>query len=184
MRRSPEKRLPPGFARWNMEATELIHEIRSTARCLADPMALEGCPLFPSGSLWALFEALTRSRGVPAIVDVARSLRVSKQAAHRIVRSAARAGYIELVSNPGDRRILQVRLTGAGRAMLADARARETRWAIVVLNGYSLRELRQVSVLLRVLRHRVLWLEREHDRDLLDLDLDDPRNRDLGDLME
>jgi DNA-binding MarR family transcriptional regulator len=180
------KQPPPQFVQWRFEAMELVHEIRSTARCLADPLDIEGEPLFPSGALWLLLETLTRLRAVPAIADVARALRVSRQAAHRIVRSAARAGYVELLSNPRDRRILQVRLTDGGRAMLAVARAREAQWAFVMLNGYSLHRLRQISAFLRLLRHRVLTFERERDRDMREYDLGSGALYDhgLGDLME
>jgi DNA-binding MarR family transcriptional regulator len=180
------KKPPPRFVQWRFEATELVHEIRSTARCLADPLAIEGEPLFPSGPLWSLLVTLTRLRAVPAIADVARALRVSRQAAHRIVRSAARAGYVELMSNPRDRRIIQVRVTDGGRTMLAGARAREAQWAFVMLNGYSLHQLREVSAFLRLLRHRVLTFERERDRDMREYDLGsgDLHDDGLGELME
>ena len=70
-----------------------------------------------------------------AIADVARALGVKRQTAHELVHATAAAGYVELLPNRDDRRILQVFLTAQGRAELARVRTSEAVWLQLLLRG-------------------------------------------------
>ena len=107
-----------------------------------------------------LLRAIERSRYCCAIADVARRLRVSRQRAHQIARSAARIGAVELLTNPDDRRIVQVFLTRASRAELAAARSAERAWAAALLLGLDAHTMETTARVLRVIRQRLMRDER------------------------
>ncbi len=92
-------------------------------------------------------------------------LRISRQAAREIAHDAVRVGYLELHSNPQDRRILQLRLTPCGSAVLRATQTREAAWVIALLNGLGTREIAATAHVLRVLERRLVRAERERRRD-------------------
>jgi len=55
------------------------------------------------------------------LVELARRLGVTRQAASQIVRQIERKGFLERTTDPGDGRAVLVRHTPAGRALLLDA---------------------------------------------------------------
>ena len=87
-------------------------------------------------------------------------LRISRQAVREIAHDAERVGYLELHSNPQDRRILQLRLTPCGSAVLRATQAREAAWVIALLNGLGTREIEATAHVLRVLERRLFRAER------------------------
>jgi len=99
-----------------------------------------------------------------AIADVARAVGVRRQAAHRLVYEAVRAGVIELVPHPQDRRLLQVAVTPEGRRELAAARIAEQAWLATLLNGLGDHELKATVHVVRVIRQRLERDARERDR--------------------
>jgi DNA-binding MarR family transcriptional regulator len=96
--------------------------------------------------------------------DVARALRITRQAAHKLVYRAVTAGRVELLPNPDDRRILQVFLTPRGRADLAGLRTAEGIWLQMLLGGLADRRMVAVTQVLRVIRQRLERDERERRR--------------------
>lgn len=54
--------------------------------------------------------------------DIARSLRLTRQAVHSTIQGLVKRGIFELADDPTDRRIKIVQLTEMGRAMRADGR--------------------------------------------------------------
>ena len=144
---------------WEREATVLIHEILATAERLAAARDGAGRRIMRAEADAKLLAAIARSHGCPSISDLARALRISRQAAHRLVSSAARAGRVNLCPNVDDRRILQVELTAVGRALLNAERSTEASWVITLLNGLDRREIARIAEVLAVIRRRLARAE-------------------------
>src|SRR5258705_11415510 len=149
---------------WDLAATELIDEIVATAERVAAACAPSGDRVFPDDAESRLLRVVTRSPYCLAIADVARALRVARQAAHKLVYGAVAAGHVELLPNHDDRRILQVFLTAQGRAELARVRTAEGVWLRLLLSGLPDRQLATVTHVLRVIRQRLERDERERRR--------------------
>jgi DNA-binding MarR family transcriptional regulator len=148
------------MAAWSHAQAELINEIVSTADRIAAVRSTNGVPIFRTDSLWSLLRAIERSRYCCAIADAARLLGVSRQRAQQIVRTAESRGAIELLTNPDDRRILQMRLTTVARDQLAAARQAESTWIAELLLGLDEHRLSTTTHVLRVIRHRLRRDER------------------------
>ena len=108
-----------------------------------------------------LLGALERSQYCCSISDAARLMRLPKQRLHETARKAELAGVVELVSNPDDRRIVQILLTRAGRARLSAARSIQNHWRNALLNGLDRHRLTTTVQVLRVIRQRLQRDERE-----------------------
>ena len=154
-----QNRLDPWSA-----AADLIFEITATAERIAKARNWAGERAQRSDSTWRLLEALERSRYCLAIADVARALGMRRQSAHELVHATAAAGYVELLSNPDDRRILQVFLTPQGQAELSRVRTTEGVWLQLLLSGLADRRMATVTHVLRVIRQRLERDERERRR--------------------
>ena len=141
---------------------ELIDEITSAARQIASARDSYGQPLFRTDGVWRVLTTVARSPYCLAISDLARALGIRKQAAHELAYAAARANYIELASNPDDKRILQALLTPRGRAELTAVQADRSTWLMILLNGLGDHEMAAATHIVRVIRQR---LER-HAREL------------------
>ena len=107
---TPRKRGAP-FQRRRVAEHELIDEIASAARRIADARDWSGAPVFRADGVWRVLATVASSTYCLAIADLGRALGVRKQVAHELAHSAARAQVIELASNPQDKRILQALLT-------------------------------------------------------------------------
>jgi DNA-binding MarR family transcriptional regulator len=149
---------------WDVAAKDLIDEIVVTAERVAAACAPSGERVFPGDPKSRLLRAVARSPYCLAIADVARTLRVTRQAAHKLVYGAVATGSVELLPNPDDRRILQVFLTAQGRAELARVRTAEGVWLQLLLSGLADRQMAAVTQVLRVIRQRLERDERERRR--------------------
>ena len=101
------------------EEAAFIQAIAATATLLREARGVGGEPVYPTDARHDLLAALERIGGWPSISELARALRVSKQAAREQVIGAARAGLLELLPDPHDRRSIQVGLTAGGKRLLA-----------------------------------------------------------------
>ena len=135
---------------------ELINEIVATAECTLRARSPVGIPIIRRDPIALLLRAVDRSPYCCAIADVARLLRVSRQRAHQIARSAERIGAVELLTNPDDRRIVQVFLTRASRAELDAARSAEKIWAACLLLGLNEHAMARTTRVLRAIRQRLM----------------------------
>jgi DNA-binding MarR family transcriptional regulator len=151
----PRKRREAPFERRRAAEQDLIDEITCAARRIASARDQCGEPVFRTDGIWRLLVTVARSPYCLAIADLARALRVRKQAAHELAHSAARAEVIELVPNPDDKRLLQALLTTRGRAALATARMAQARWLATLLNGLGDHELAATTRVVRVIRQRL-----------------------------
>lgn len=158
---STHRRTPP-LERRRAAEQDLIDEITSAARRIAEACDDDGRPLFRTDGVWRVLTTVAHSPYCLAISDLARALGIRKQAAHELAYAAARAGYIELASNPDDKRILQALLTPRGRSELAGVRAHRSTWLMILLNGLGDHEMAAATHVVRVIRQR---LER-HAREL------------------
>lgn len=153
----------PPASKWaasSRSELDLIDEIVATAELVFRARSSGGVPLVRRDPIGLLLRAIDRSQYCCAIADVARLLRVSRQRAHQIARGAERIGAVELLSNPDDRRIVQVFLTRAARSELAAARAEERIWAASLLLGLDRHRMSETTRVLRVIRQRLMRDER------------------------
>jgi DNA-binding MarR family transcriptional regulator len=143
---------------------DLIDELTIAAERIAAARDWHGEPVYRTDGAWRVLATVARSEYCLAISDLARTLRVRKQAAHELAHEAVRAGVVELVPNPQDKRILQLLLTPKGRAELAAARTAEEVWLATLLNGLGDLELKATMRVVRVIRRRLERDARELER--------------------
>ena len=98
----------PALTVWRNAAFDLRREITATAEAIADARTIHGEHIIRTDAPWRVVEAVAHSHYCLAIADVARVLGVARQTAHPFVHAAARQGFLELMPNPHDRRILQL----------------------------------------------------------------------------
>ena len=134
---------------------DLVDEITNAAQRIADGRDWNGEPVYRSDGVWRVLATVASSSYCLAIADIARALRLRRQAAHRLAHQAVRAGVIELVPNPQDKRLLQAEVTPNGRAQLAAARIAEQAWLTRLLNGLGDHELKATLRVVRVIRQRL-----------------------------
>ena len=146
---------------WRNEAVKFIREIAATAELMQKARGDDGELVFRTDARYRLLSALERIGGDPSISELARMLRISKQAARQGVIVAARAGLLELLPDPFDRRSIRIALTPRARHALASAHACEFSWVIALLSGLGTREMRLVAHVHRVIRRRLQRNERE-----------------------
>jgi DNA-binding MarR family transcriptional regulator len=137
------------------ERAEFLRAITATATLLWQARDINGEPIHPTDARYQVLAALERIGGWPSISELARALRVSKQAAREHVVGAARAGLLELLPDPHDRRSIQVGLTAEGKRSLAGVHARQFLFGAHLLNGLEPRDMRLASHVLRVIRGRL-----------------------------
>lgn len=157
-RRDPKPR--PNI--WLTEALVLICEITAAAECVAAACDVDGAPIVAADPESRMLRVLGRARGRLSISDIGRSLRISRQAARKVVIAAADRGLVELGTNRHDRRLVAVELTGWGRSEREAAGARERGWAITLLNGLDVPAMRATAHILRVIRQRLQRDERAY----------------------
>jgi DNA-binding MarR family transcriptional regulator len=157
----PKRRQPrPGHVR-SMAERDLVDEITLAARRIADARDPSGEPIFRTDGVWRVISTIERSNYCLAIADLARAMRLSRQAAHELAHAAERAGVIELAANHDDRRILQALLTPIGRSRLKAGRSAESIWLTTLLNGLGDNELAATTRVVTVIRQRLERDQRE-----------------------
>ena len=78
--------------------------------------------------------------GEVTVRQVAEYMRVAPSTASRLVNGAVEAGYVETTSSPVDRRSTVLRLTAAGRQLLRNSTAYQTRVYEQATKGWSPQE--------------------------------------------
>jgi DNA-binding MarR family transcriptional regulator len=145
------------FDRWSAAVRTLIDEVMATSERIR---AAQGHSR--RGSTFAtlrLLRVVAASNRYLAIAEAGRVLRLSRQAAHETVVRAAAAGFVELLPNRDDRRILQIELTPLGRSVLAKHEAKLSAWLGDLLIGLPGRDLATVIDVLRGFRERIVRAE-------------------------
>jgi DNA-binding MarR family transcriptional regulator len=108
--------------RSTQRALWLFSEIRSTASCLRAAQYAIVREFGLNEKRWLLLVTIKKSNCFLSISDLARAMRISRQAAHRLSLRLAAAGFVELLPNRDDRRILQIDLTARGKSVIAQIR--------------------------------------------------------------
>ena len=152
------------FNEFHVEATAFLLEIVRAADCLRAARAFDGAPALYLGARWQLLRAIERCGGAPTFADLARLLKMSRQAAREQALNTAEAGLVELIAAPDDRRMLQVALTPAGRRELERQRLPDFGWVFTLLKGLEPSAMRETNHVLRVLRLRLERYRREMRR--------------------
>ena len=152
------------FVERRLAEHDLIDEITTAAERIAAARDWNAEPVYRTDGVWRVLVTVAKSPYCLAIADVARAVGVRRQAAHRLVYEAVRAGVIELVPHPQDRRLLQVAVTPEGRRELAAARIAEQAWLATLLNGLGEHELKATLRVVRVIRQRLERDARELER--------------------
>jgi DNA-binding MarR family transcriptional regulator len=162
----PERTRPreAPFLRRQVAEHDLIDEIVSTARRIAEARDWNGEPVYRTDGIWRVLTTIAGSPYCLAIADLGRALHVRKQVAHELAHDAARQRFIALESNPDDKRILQAVLAPRGRAELAAARTAESVWRATLLNGLRDHELKATALVIASIRHRLERHAREWEK--------------------
>ncbi len=114
------------FQRRRVAEQDLIDEITSAARRIAEARDWNGDPVFRTDGVWRVLSTVASSHYCLAIADLGRALGVRKQTARQLAYAAARARVIELAPNPQDKRLLQALLTPSGRELARRKAGRRT----------------------------------------------------------
>jgi hypothetical protein len=96
--------------RWGIAATVMVYEIAAAADAIAKARHWDHELVFRRDARWAMLRTIERTDGCPSMSDLARALRISRQAARRLAVKAAQARLVDLLPNPDDRRIIRQRL--------------------------------------------------------------------------
>jgi DNA-binding MarR family transcriptional regulator len=155
-----------GRRRWlgnlqRAEGAQFVRGIIDTAALIQQAHDASGEPVFRTDAQYKLLGALELIGGWPSISELARAMRVSKQATREQVIAAGRSRLLELLPDPRDRRSIQIGLTPSGKKELTAARLRELTLITMLLGGLGARDMRLVAHVLRVMRARLLRAERE-----------------------
>lgn len=141
--------------RWLQKALLLVEEIQRTATQIA---AVRNALVRDFGldrHRWAVLLAVARSDYCLSISDLARVLKQSRQATHRMAVTLACNGWIELLPNQDDRRILQLQLTPAGKSVIEQIRRRFTNSVMEFSTHLDGRAIHAATEVLSSLRARI-----------------------------
>jgi DNA-binding MarR family transcriptional regulator len=93
-----------------------------------------------TGIQFTILDMLSRRRGLSA-AELARNFFVSPQTMGEIVGGPDRRGLVERVESPENRRVLQIELSAAGRALLRHAEKQVARAEAEFLDGLDARSV-------------------------------------------
>lgn len=115
-----------------------------------------------SSGRFGLLRTLVRD-GPTTVADIARSRPVARQGVQRLADGLAAEGLVVYVPNPRHRRSDLVRITPKGERVCREMAHRLERHAATLAEGFSARELRTASKVLRALRQRLAETPRDDD---------------------
>lgn len=150
--------------RWRGEAGFLVNEIRYTAAALdlarTTLARRDGRWGFAGGNprRHAALKALSRRSVCRTIPELARELRCSRQAAHRLTIKLARRGLVSVEPIRLGSRVLYIDLTMAGKRALEDAESSADACLDAIGDGLDIREMRALGTTLRRIRERAAAL--------------------------
>lgn len=150
--------------RWRRELELLIADIRHTAAALdlarATLARRDGRWGFAGGNprRHSALTALSHRSLCRTIPELARELRCSRQAAHRLTIALARRGLVSVEPIRDDRRVLYIDLTSAGKRALADAEYSANTCLDAIGDCLDIREMRALGTALHRIRERAAAL--------------------------
>jgi len=164
--RAPRPTLQEHLRLWRREAQMLIDEIRYTAAALDLARQVvarrDGRWGFAGGNArrHAALQALARRGLCHSVPGLARELRCSRQAAHRLATALERQGLVSIEPGPTDRRPLYLQLSARGERELAAAEQDAHPCLDAIGGELKVRELRAPGDALRRIRERAAALRR------------------------
>lgn len=162
----PKPTLQEHLRLWRREAQMLINEIRYTAAALDLARQVlarrKGRWGFAGGNArrHEALQALARRGLCHSVPGLARELRCSRQAAHRLATALARQGLISIEPGPTDRRPLYLQLSARGTRELATAEYDAHLCLDAIGDEMKVCEMRALGDALRRIRERAAALRR------------------------
>lgn len=130
-------------------------EIDNAAACLNASRAAICKEAGVSLQQWRALAVIDRSSHAPSISQLARRLRRARQSMHSLAQGLERAGWVRLVPNRDDRRLLHIEITRLGKSVLSIVDDQFKSWLLVMAFDLSEQELRKLNITLRSIRARV-----------------------------
>ncbi len=132
-----------------------IEEVRNAASCLGACQSRIYKQQGLRAEQWRALVAINRSSFTMSISVLARNLRLARQSVHSMVLGLERAGWIRLLRNPDDRRLVQIEMTDRGRSLIYNTETRLGTWLLLMTFDLSERELIKLIHTLRSIRARI-----------------------------
>lgn len=130
----------------------LIFEILRLANRLGDAGGALIADLGLTPARWQVLGTL-RFLGRPeTVAGLARRLGLARQSVQRVADDLRRAGLVERIANPADRRAPLLRMTDAGRAAAEEAEARRQPWTADLAAALEGRDITEAEAVLATLR--------------------------------
>lgn len=104
---------------------------------------------------WRGLSAIGRTTRFLSVSQLARVLNHSRQSTYELVLGLERAGWIRLLRNPDDRRLLQMEIAPAGRRTLSIVDARRSEWLVTMTYDLGESDLYTLTDRTRALRNRI-----------------------------
>ncbi len=104
---------------------------------------------------WRALAVIDRSARAPSISQLGWRLRRTRQSVHSLAQGLERAGWIRLVPNRDDRRLLLIEITRLGKSVLSGVEDSFRAWLLIMSFDLSEPELRKLIMTLRSIRARV-----------------------------
>jgi DNA-binding MarR family transcriptional regulator len=105
---------------------------------------------------WAALSAIKRMPRSLSLSQLARQLKHRRQSTHTLALNMERAGWIRLLPNPDERRLVQMELTADGHRVLGIAEARRNAWLITMTYDLEESDLNALLSRMQALRHRIV----------------------------
>ncbi|MGE0734726.1 MAG: MarR family winged helix-turn-helix transcriptional regulator [Alphaproteobacteria bacterium] len=150
MSRPRKNHSPEGAA-----ATSLVLELfrLNGALLAAGDQLLGGLGL--TSARWQVMGAIALADAALPVAHIARNMGLTRQAVQRVADDLADAGIVGYARNPHHRRAKLVLLTARGRALYAEADARQAPWINRLAAGIAARRLTETAETVRLLRERL-----------------------------
>jgi DNA-binding MarR family transcriptional regulator len=108
-----------------------------------------------TGTQWGVLAALGQGGEPTTVAATARRMGLARQSVQRITDVLADTGLVNYLPNPEDKRAKLVEVTAAGRALLADMKARQHAWVDSIVGDYSDTDIDAAIQLIKNIRQRI-----------------------------
>ena len=133
----------------------LATEIHNAAACLNASRAAICQKTGLTAERWRALAVINRCGFTLSISHLARQLRHTRQSVRSLALTLEKAGWIRLLPNRDDRRLLQMELTPSGKSVLSAAESSFNAWLLTMAFDLDDRELRALLNTVCAVRHRI-----------------------------
>src|SRR5262249_50905673 len=110
----------------------LTEEIDNAAACLNASRAAICKEAGVSLQQWRALAVIDRSTRALSVSHLARRLRCRRQSVHSLAQGLERAGWIRLLPNQDDRRLLHIEITRLGKSILSVVDSQFRSWLLIM----------------------------------------------------